>query len=75
VNKARKKVKEMNDMEKYEVATYLVDDLVEEAVGEFGLDLLLEPPVGGEVGDVSLVGRACATGEHSDDATIPSEDD
>ena len=41
---------------------------------ELGLNLLLEPPVGGEVRGVDLVGRACATGEDSDDATIPGED-
>ena len=56
-------------------AKLLLDDIVEEAVGVLGLDLLLNPPVGGEVSNVDLVGRACATGEDSEDATIPGEDD
>jgi hypothetical protein len=30
-----------------ELATYLLDDLVKEAAGELGLDLLLDPPVRG----------------------------
>jgi len=55
--------------------TYLLDDIVEEAVWVLGRDLLLDPPVGGEVRDVGFVGRACAAGEDSDDATIPGEDD
>jgi hypothetical protein len=54
---------------------YLLDDIVEEAAGVLGLDLLLDPPVGGDVRDVGLVGRACTTGEDSNDTTIPSEDD
>jgi hypothetical protein len=58
-----------------ELATYLLDDLVEEGVGVLGLDLLIDPPVGGEVRDVDLVGRTCAASENSDDAAIPSEDD
>ena len=58
-----------------EPAKYLLDDFVEEAVWELRLDLLLEPPVGGEVCDAVLVRRACAAGEKSDDATIPGEDD
>lgn len=62
-------------VELVELATYLLDDLVEEAVGVLGLDLLLDPPVRGEVRDIGLVGRACAAGEDSDDATIPGEDD
>ena len=53
---------------------YLVD-LVEEAVGVLDLDLLLDPPVGGDIRDISLAGRARAVGEDSDDATIPCEDD
>jgi len=54
---------------------YDVVDVVEEAAGVLGLDLLLDPPVGGEVRDVGLIGRACAAGGDSDDATIPGEDD
>ena len=53
----------------------LLDDLIKEAAGVFSLDLLLDPPVGGKVCDVTFVGKACAAGEDSDDATIPGEDD
>jgi hypothetical protein len=52
-----------------------LDDLVEEAAGVLGLDLLLNPPVRCAVRNVGLVGRACAAGEDSDDATISAEDD
>ena len=53
----------------------LRDDLVKEAAGELGLDLLLDPPVRRKVGDVSLVGGACAARGESDDATISGEYD
>ena len=49
----------------------LLDNLVKEAARELGFDLLLDPPVGGEVRDI---GRAYAAGEDSDDATIPGRD-
>lgn len=42
--------------------THLLDDVVEEAAGVLGLDLLLDPPVGGEVRDVGLVDRAGSDG-------------
>ncbi len=58
-----------------EFATYLLDDLVEKAARVLGLDLLLDPPVGGDVRDVDLVDGARAASENSDDATIPGEDD
>ena len=32
-----------------ELATYLLDDVVEVAAGVLALDLLLDPPVGGKV--------------------------
>ena len=41
-----------------ELAAYLLDDFVEEAAGELGLDLLLDPPVRGEVRDVGFVSGA-----------------
>ena len=41
-----------------ELATYLLDDFVEEAARELGLDLLLDPPVRGEVRDVGFVSGA-----------------
>ncbi len=53
-----------------EFAAFLLDNLIEKAAGVLGLDLLPDPPVGGEVRDV-----ACAAGEDSDDATVPGEDD
>ena len=43
----------------------LFDDLVEFTVGELGLDLPLEPPEGGDVGDVS--GFVSRTGSASED--------
>ena len=52
----------------------LLNDIIEEAAGVFGLDLLLNPLVGGEVGDVGLISRACAAGEDSEDVTIPGKD-
>ena len=53
----------------------LFDDLVEFTVGELGLDLPLEPPEGGDVGDVSgFVSRTGSASEDADDATIPRED-
>ena len=54
---------------------YLRDDLVEEGAGVLGLDLLLDPPVRGNVRDIGPVGGACAAGEDSEDATIPGEHD
>jgi len=57
-----------------EVSPTLLDDIVEEGVRVLGLDLLLDPPVGGDVRDVGLVDRACAASEESDNATIPSQD-
>ena len=57
------------------LAIYLLDDIIEEAVGVLRFDLLLDEPVWGEVRDVDAVSRACATGEDSDNATIPREDD
>jgi len=54
----------------------LLDDVVEEAVRELGLDLLFEPPVRCEVGDISFVAiRARAASEEPDDATIPRKND
>ncbi len=61
-------------VELVQLATYLLDDLVEEAAGVLGLDLLLNPPVWGEVRDIGLAGRACAAGEESDDSPIPGDD-
>ncbi len=57
-----------------ELATYLLDDVVEVAAGVLALDLLLDPPVGGKVRDIRLISTASTTGEDSDDAAIPSED-
>ena len=45
-------------VELVELATYLLDDLVEGAAGELGLDLLPDPPVRGEVCDVGFVSGA-----------------
>ena len=61
-------------VELVELATHLLHDIVEEAVGELLLELLLDPPVGGEVRGVGFVGRAFAVGEESDEATVPVED-
>jgi len=61
-----------------EVSPTLLDDIVKEGVGVLGLDLLLDPPVRGDVRDVglvSLVDRACAASEEPNNATIPSQDD
>lgn len=60
-----------------EFTTYLLDNLVEKAARVLGLDLLLDLPVAvrGEICFVSLVGRASAASEDSDNATIPGEDD
>jgi len=45
-------------VELVELAIYLLDDFVEEAAGELGLDLLLYPPVRGDVRDVGFVSGA-----------------
>lgn len=45
-------------VELVELATYLLDNFVKEAAGELGLDLLLDPPVRGEVRDASCVSGA-----------------
>lgn len=58
-----------------ELATYLLDDVVEVAARVLALDLLLDPPVGGNVRDIRLLGSAPAAGEDSDDAAVPGEDD
>ena len=61
-------------VELVKLATYLLDDIVEEATRELSLDLLLEPPVRGEVRDVNFASGARAASENSDDATPPIED-
>jgi len=50
-------------------------DVEKAAAGVLGLDLLLDPPVGGKVRDICLVSRASAASEDSDDVAIPGEDD
>ncbi|CUS14842.1 unnamed protein product [Tuber aestivum] len=56
------------------ISKYLLDYIIKEAAGILGLDLLLNPPVGGDVGDVSPIGRACTAGEDSNNTTIPRKD-
>ena len=58
-----------------ELATCLLNDFVEEAAGVLFLDLLLDPPVGGEVSNIRFVSRTCAASEYPDDTTSPVEDD
>ena len=53
--------------------TNLSDDWVEEAVRELLLHLLLNPPVGSEVRDVSPVSRASTAGEQPDEAAVSVE--
>jgi len=62
----RKQKKRHNDeevgrgvrVELVELATYLLDDFVEETARELSLDLLLGPPVRGDVRDVDFVSGA-----------------
>ena len=56
-------------------ANLVVDHLIEEAAGEGLLDLLLEPPVQGPVGNVGIISRANTTGEQGDDAAGSVKDD
>lgn len=58
-----------------ELGTNLLDDRVEEASRKLGFDLLFEPPVRSEVGDIGLIGGTATAGEHPDDTTIPAQDD
>ena len=58
-----------------ELATCLFNDFVEEAAGVLFLNLLLDPPVGGEVSNICFVSRTCAASEYPDDTTSPVEDD
>lgn len=58
-----------------ELVANLLDDGVEEASGELCFDLLFEPPVRSNVGDIGLIGGAATASEHPDDTTIPAQDD
>ena len=51
--------------------TYLVNDWVEEDVGIHFLHLLLDPPVGGEVRDVSLFGCTSTCNEQPNNPALP----
>ena len=62
-------------VEVVEFAKYLLGDVVEDDAGELGLDLLLNPPVRGEVSSICFVSRAFATSEDSNDPALPVEDD
>jgi hypothetical protein len=44
-------------------------------VGVLGLDALEEPPEGGDVGDVGLLGRAAPTVDHAEDLAVPGKHD
>ena len=56
-------------------AHHLLDVVVEVAARKHLLNLLVEPPVRGHVGDVGLFSRATTAGEHADDGATPLEDD
>jgi hypothetical protein len=67
--------KELTPVLRYLTNCHLLDDVVEVAAGKNLLNLLLEPPVRGQVGDVCLFSRAATAGEHADNAAAPLEDD
>ena len=52
----------------------LLDDIVEEAPGELVLELLFDPPVRCNVGEIDLLGGTCTASEKPDDTTIPTKD-
>ena len=59
----------------FKLAAYLFNNIVEKGSRVLGLNLLLDPPVGSEVRDVGLAGRACAASQDSDNTAIPSQYD
>ena len=58
-----------------DLLNHLLDNLVEEELGKGLLDLLLDVPVRRDIGDVGSVGGASPLGEHSEDTSVPVEDD
>jgi len=58
---------------KVHCANNLLNSLVEKAVREVLLDLLLKPPVWCDIANVSFVGATSTSGKHPEDTTIPVE--